>query len=169
MFLILILNSSPFKGYSQINYEYKIEEIALKYFCENVLPNEPSINKLKIGFSGYTNGKPSQIYDVANCLRDIDLLKDSIPNENLLDSLESMYTKNQYNIIKVMPKCKRLSKISASSKFDYRLFLYNAIMYKNNYQVEIYLVSKTSNTITIIISLDKVMTPINYCIKFISY
>ncbi|WP_353334311.1 hypothetical protein [Bacteroides sedimenti] len=146
-----------------------VEESAVKYFCDNVLKKEARINQLKIQFNGATNGKPSNVYDVANCLEDINLLKDSIPNKEYLDSLERKYFQIKSNVIKISSKCERFSKRSLFKRNYYRLYLYNAIEYNEIYCVEFFLANKNYNTFTIIVFLDKKFVPMSYCIKAITY
>lgn len=156
-------------GSAQITNHSTIEEKAVKYFCDQVLTKETPINKLKIQFDGATNGKPSKVYDVANCLGDINLLKDSIPNRIYLDSLEQKLSQRKRTVIKISTRCEQLSKHSLFKKSDYRLYLYNAIEYNGIYCVEFFLANKKNSTYTIVVSLDKNLVPLNYCIKAITY
>ena len=167
--LIFLVHSFTILGYAQITSHSTIEEKAVKYFCENVLTKETQINQLKIQFDGATNGKPSKVYDVANCLGDINLLKDSIPNKIYLDSLEQQLSQRKSSVIKINTRCELLSEHSLFKNSDYRLYLYNAIEYNGIYCVEFFLANKKNSTYTIIVTLDKNSVPLNYCIKAITY
>lgn len=65
------------------------EEKALSFFCDSIVKNDKEIKKMRIYFKGYLSDKPSSIFNIANSLGDIHLLKDSIPNRVYLDSLEN--------------------------------------------------------------------------------
>lgn len=167
--LTLLMQFSMMLGYSQITNPINIEEKAVDYFCNHVLINEPQLNKLKIYFDGVTNGKPSNVYDVAFCLGDINLFKDSIPNKIYLDSLEQEFSQRKMNVIKINNRYKQLSKRSLFRRSGYRLSLYNAIKYNGIYCVEFFLTNKEWDTYTIIVILDKNLVPLNYCVNAIAY
>lgn len=167
--LIFLLHSFIKLGYAQVTNPSAIEEKAVKYFCDYVLIKETRINQLKIQFDGATNGKPSKVYDVANCLEDINLLKDSIPKKIYLDSLEQEFSQRKRTVIKISTGCEQLSKPSLFKRSGYRLYLYNAIEYNGTYCVEFFLANKKNSTYTIIVTLDKNLVPLNYCIKAITY
>ena len=167
--LIFLLHSFIMLGYAQTTDHSTIEEKAVKYFCDHVLIKEKQINQLKIQFDGATNGKPSKVYDVANCLGDINLLKDSIPNRIYLDSLEQKLSQRKRTVIKISTECEQLSKHSLFGKSNYRLYLYNTIEYNGIYCVEFFLANKENSTYTIIVTLDKNLVPFNYYIKAITY
>jgi hypothetical protein len=168
--LTFLLCPFTMDAYTQITSPNTVEEKAFKYFCDQVLLQETRINQFRIWFDGSTNGKPSKIYDVANCLKHINLLKDSIPNKAYLDSIEQKYAQTKSNIIKISTPCKRFSKQTLFKKNGYRLYLYNAIEYNGNYCVEFLLANKKNSTYTIIVTLDKnLLVPLNHCIKAITY
>lgn len=166
--LTFLLHLFIMNGNAQVINHDTIEEKAVRYFCDQVLIKETRISQLKIQFDGATNGKPSKVYDVANCLKDINLFKDSIPNRVYLDSLEQKYSQTKSNIIKISTRCEQFYKRSLKRN-DYRLYLYNAIEYNGNYCVEFFLANKKSSTYTIVVTLDKNLVPFNYCIKAITY
>lgn len=167
--LVCALHFFLVSGYAQVPSPNIIEEKAVNYFCNYVLKDVTQISQSKIWFNGATNGKPSNIYDVANCLGDINLFKDSIPNKAYLDSLEQKYSQTKSNVIKIAHINECFSKRSIFKKKDYGLYLYNAIEYKGNYCIEFFLANKEFNTYTIVVTLDTNLVPLNYCVKAITY
>lgn len=167
--LVCALHLFLVSSYAQVPNPNIIEEKAVNYFCDYVLKDVTQIRQFKIWFNGATNGKPSKIYDVANCLGDINLFKDSIPNKAYLDSLEQIYSQTKSRVIKITPMNKCFSKRSIFKKKGYRLYLYNPIGYKGNYCVEFFLANKEFNTYTIVVTLDTNLVPLNYCVKAIVY
>jgi len=167
--LVCALHFFLVSGYAQVPSSNIIEEKAVNYFCDYVLKDVKQISQSKILFNGATNGKPSRIYDVADCLGDINLFKDSIPNKAYLDSLEQKYSQTKSRVIKIAPINECFSKRSIFKKIDYGLYLYNAIEYKGNYYVEFFLANKEFDTYTIIVTLDTNLVPLNYCVKALTY
>lgn len=167
--VIFLLQSFVMLGYAQVTNPVTIEEKAVKYFCDQVLITETLINQFKIQFDGATNGIPSKVYDVANCLGHINLIKDSIPNKIYLDSLEQEFSQRERTVIRINAGCGQLSKRFLFKRSGYRLYLYNAIEYNGIYCVEFFLANRGNSTYTIIVTLDKNLVPLSYCIKAIKY
>lgn len=144
------------------------EETAVQYFCDQILKNDLLAN-VKVRFNGSTNGKKSKVYDVADCFGDINLLKDSIPNNSFLDSLDKFNFNYPKKNLKIKLKCREFKNHCILNKNAFRLNVYNAIEYKGNYCVEFFLVNRRLNTFTIVVNLDKNMEPLSYCIKPLTY
>ncbi len=132
-----------------------LEDKAVLYLCDSILKQDEQLSNIRINFKGCTNGKSSKIYDIADCIGDINLIKDSIPNRVYLDSLEREFTKKRYSKKRIANTCKKINYSTFFRKSTYRMHLYHAIEYKNNYYVEIYLINKLHSTYTISIQFDK--------------
>src|SRR5690606_21430735 len=87
-----------------------LENKALDYFCNNISKIKPELARSNIKFTGYTFARASNVFEIANCLRDIKLIKDSIPNVELLDSLKELNAKRQFQEVKIEAKCSFLKK-----------------------------------------------------------
>lgn len=172
IYSILLLN--PFilivNTLAQSNIDNTVEEKAFQYFCEYVLVKEEAINKMRIVYKEKTtNGQPSSIYKVADCIGDINWIRGSIPNPRYLDSLEDAFSKTNYLCLKVDNSGKKFAKYSFLNRNSYRLFVFNTIEYKQLYCVEFLLINKYrtgDERCIIIVFLDKKnLAPLNYCKK----
>ena len=173
-----ILNKLLFVGYllqiqgllfSQVAQQTPtLEEKALIYFCNNIESIDKSLNDYKIRFSGNTTGSASNVYDIADCIGSINLIRDSIPGENILDSLRNYHKRLNLEPKKLNFTCKALQKrIVPSKKQNYSLQIFHAIEYKGYYFVEIYLANKKNSSWIIAVKFDKVsLEPISYCVKY---
>lgn len=162
--LVPLLNAQELNG---------LEQKAVDYFCNNVTEIKKGLIDYNIRFKGVTNGNPSRVYKIADCVGDIRLIKDSIPNKIELDSLENCYESKVYKKISIeLPEeCSFLKKnvFAPFNKRIYTLQVFNAIRYKENHYVELYLANKNLNTWVICIAFNEKGEPISHCTSFIVY
>ncbi|WP_162428206.1 hypothetical protein [Pontibacter pudoricolor] len=149
------------------------ESKAVVYLCENILKVDPNLTKHKIKFMSRTTGRPSKVYDIANCISDINVLKDSIPNEQFLDSLENYHkTNTSLNEQKgIDTNCEFFKRrIGFFTKNFFAMSVYNAIQYKDSYFVEIFLVNEKMGMYKIIaIEFNEQGSVVSHCLKTIIY
>lgn len=121
----------------------KIEEKAIDYFCNNIELIIPGLDKSIIRFSGKTKGTPSSVFNIADCIGEINLLKDSIPNKCSLDSLYNALSAYNYAKIETGRYCfKSTGRIfDLFDKSIYVLNLFNQVEYKGDTYVELYLIN----------------------------
>jgi len=146
-----------------------LEERALVFFCENISQIKEGIIDYNIKFSGRIMGKSSDVFDIADCLGDISLIENNIPDIDGLDSLSTVNKKLIISSKHLKYDCGFLRKFCVNKK-SYTLRVFEAIEYKNSYYVELYLVNKRRSSWVICIKLDMVKKePIDYCIKYIAF
>lgn len=159
-----LLNAQELKG---------LEQKAVAYFCNNVTEIKQGLIDYNIRFKGVTTGKPSRVYKIADCVGDIQLIKDIIPNKIELDSLENYHESIEYEKISIeLPeKCSFLKKnvFAPFNKRVYTLQVFNSINYKGRYYVELYLANRNLNTWVICIAFNEKGVPIEHCKSFIVY
>ncbi|MDP4280869.1 MAG: hypothetical protein Q8867_01840 [Bacteroidota bacterium] len=145
-----------------------LEEKALIYFCNNVESINKNLNDYKIKFSGKTTGSASNVYDIADCIGSINLIRDSIPGGNILDSLRDYYKGLNLEPKKLNFTCNSLQKrIMHSTSQNYSLQIFHAIEYKGYYFVEIFLANKKNSNWIVGVKFDRVsLEPISYCVKY---
>lgn len=147
---LLLFVFGAFSHSTQAQVSKELEKKAVTYFCSNVAQIKKELADYNIRFKGHTTGKPSSIYKIADCIGDISLIKDSIPNEIELDSLTKLNESKRYDIIATRPpqKCGFLKK-RVFAPFNKRVFtleVFNAVEYKGEYFVEFYLTNKNLST-----------------------
>jgi hypothetical protein len=153
--------------------ERKIDSLefkAVQYFCNNWDKFEIDISKIYVVFNGYSSGYPSNIYDIAQCEKDINFLKNFIPNKAELDSLDKKYQSQSYKYSVIKYHCNFLNRggiLKHFSKDTYRLFVKEHIEYKGFYFVELYLANKRNETVIIGIKFDKNGVIVSHCINSI--
>lgn len=149
-----------------------LEKKALKYFCENISEIKQTLTKNQIRFKGATIGKYSNVYDIADCKKDISLITDSIPDKLYLDSLNNFYKSKVVGPLTMNYECTFLKKkiFAPFNKYIYTLHLFHAINYKDFYFVEIYLVNKNKETWIVGIKFDKKsLKPVSHCTSYLIY
>src|SRR5690606_28816999 len=116
--------------------------------CKNISTIKKGLAENKIRFTGYTIGKVSNVYELADCIGDIKLIKDSIPEVELLDSIKKLNAGYQLQKIKIEPSCPILKKriCAPFNKNVYTLHLFHALEYKGYYYVQIFLVNRNKQT-----------------------
>jgi len=156
--------------FSNVNAQEKIlEEKALEYFCNNIYHINKEIVSVGIKFSGKVKGISSDAYDIAHCIGDINLLKDSIPISVFLDSLNNTNSKLKLETKAINSDCDLFKKHSLSRKI-YSLSIFQAIEYKGAYYVELYLVNRKRSSWIICVKFDKYnYEPSGFCIKYITF
>lgn len=158
---------------THVNSQTNLEAKALTYFCENINSIEQKLVDYNIRFSNQTTGKTSSVYNIANCLGDIDLLTNRIPNEAELDSLTAINDTKNAGIITIhpSPNCTFLKRhvFAPFNKRVYRLKLYNAVAYHGKYYVEIFLTNKNLNTWIVCVEFNQAKEIINHCVSSTIY
>lgn len=153
-------------GYSQEDLESK----AVEYFCKNVLKIDPSLKGMDIIYNLVVEARPSKVYDVADCMGDINLLKDSIPNAVYLDSLEQAYIANQYSRKYLRLSCSLFKKKRSIFKRDvFYMEVYSPIIYNDKKVIEIFLHNKKVKNYRIVVLTFKEGEVSNHCLKHIIY
>jgi hypothetical protein len=149
-----------------------LERKALNYFCDNISNIKKGLSDNKIRFSGYTIGKVSNIYELADCIGDIELIKDSIPNVEVLDSLIELNERYQYEKIKIISSCPILNKhiYSPFNKNIYTLHLFHALEYNGYYYVQVFLINRNRQTWTLGVRFDKSsLDVVDHCLSSLIY
>lgn len=157
---------------AQTSNSISLEEKAVIYFCQNVHNIDRNLLDYKIRFNNYTTGKASNIFYIADCEEDISLIHNHIPNETYLDSIDVVNKSKKQERRKISYDCKFLKRmvVAPFNKRIYRLYVYNAIEYKNRYFVELILRNKHTETWVICVKFDKEnLEPINHCVSFFIY
>lgn len=144
-----------------------LEHIAYQFFCSE-LNSKPIFKDRKIRFSGKTNSLSSRVYSIADGIGDISIIKDSIPNQNYLDSLDIYYKSIQHDII-LLDNSFLQKGSKRSSKYIMRV--YHAISYQRINYVEITFHSKKEQeVITLILRFNNDSSKIDkYYIKQLNY
>lgn len=164
LLVVLIINITI--GYSQTNFEEK----AISYFCTDIIKEISVIENIDIVFKGYTNGHPAKVYDVADCLGDINLIKDSIPIRHILDDLEKKLSEMKFNKRKIDIPCDRFKKKVLLKKDVFYMTVYESIQYKGSNIVEIFLLNrKRQMYVIVIVEFDDANQVSNFCIRHIRY
>jgi hypothetical protein len=146
-----------------------VEEKALEYFCKNVMQINKHIVDFDIKFSGKTQPKPCNIYILAHCIGEINLLKDSIPIKNYLDSIYKINCKSKLKVKKLYSHCSFFKKRSFAKRAC-TLYVFESIEYKGYFYVELYLFNKRGNSCIFCVKFDKDnKNVIGHYIKYITY
>lgn len=157
VYLLIIIEILAFHANAQT--KLNLEEKALAYFCDNITEIDSKLNDCNIRFTGRTTGKLSRVYNIAECLGEINLMKNEIPNELELDGLTAINCSAKRNAINLSrpSKCSFLKKyiFAPYNKRIFSLSVFNAIEYHGNYYVELYLINKNLNEIIICIEFDQ--------------
>jgi hypothetical protein len=119
----------------------KLETKAVKYFIELT---EISNKEASFRIPKFTAGTPSKIYDIADALNKINLLKDSIPERERLDRIEKYNNEDSLLNRKIQIKLPAQKRSKKGSRMGMRV--YNAIEYEGKYYVEIVLFSSKFNS-----------------------
>lgn len=129
---------------SQESESDEVEYKAIEYFCNNIDSIIPAMEISNIRFSGKTRAAPSNVFNIADCIGEINLLKDSIPNETFIDSLYRAFSTINYPEIKVGRMCFRSTNrfFGWFNKSIYTLNFFNSVEYKGITYVELYLINK---------------------------
>lgn len=173
---VIILFILLFSGFSLLGNSpkpYFLEQKALLYFCQNVKDINKNLIDFNVRFNGKTTGKPSSLFNIADCLGDICLIKDSIPNKNELDSLSKANKHKTYPVVSIgYPiNCEFLKKhvFAPFNKRIYTLYVFNAVKYNESYYVELFLKNKNRSTWVVCIKFDESKNPVNHCSSFIVF
>ncbi len=128
-----------------------LESEAVAFFDKNVSKIDRDIPNSKVIFPHITEEKNANVYELANIIGDIKLIKDSIPDKIYLDSLEFIYNNSAAVSKKILISKSIKKKYSKSINGQtYRLFVFNAINYRNNEYVELLLIDIKTNLNVII-------------------
>ncbi len=146
----------------------EVEYKAIEYFCNNIDSIIPSLEMSNIRFSGKTKAVPSSVFNIADCIGEINLLKDSIPNKVFIDSLDKILNTINYPEIKIGRKCfKSTNRIfDANNKSIYTLNLFNSIEYKGSTYVELFLINKKLRAYIVVLKFkDRTNNDISHFVK----
>ena len=135
LILILVIKITSF-NHETSDYEIK----AVDYFYRSILKSDLSFNGVKIKESTLLN-VPTRIYDLANSLGEINILKDSIPNTAYLDSIDNSNRIAQSLNSSIKIDLKHYKNVYPKG-FKYDMFVYTKVVYNGIYYVEILLKSK---------------------------
>jgi len=165
----IIVSALSTKAQTNLNLENK----AVAYFCNNINQINNKLIDYDIRFKGYTTGMPSRVYNIADCFEEISLIKDSIPNESELDSLEAVHNTYERNIISISrsSKCTFLKKkvFAPFNKRIYTLKVNNATEYKEMFYVVLYLSNKNLNTWIVCVEFNQKGEAIRNCVTSMIY
>ncbi len=137
-----------------------LEQKAVIYFCENI----EKLNNYNISFGGMTAGVGGNIFDIAHCVGDIHVIKDSISNREELNNIQKQidstcFEKKEINIEKYNFFKRRIF----FNKYAFRLKVYNAIRYKGKFYVELFLLNKDMQVWIVCVEFDNSGVPISHC------
>ncbi len=123
-----------------------LESKALEYFFENRGKIDTDLINAKISNNMTTVGRPTRIFILANAIGEINLMKDSIPNKNYLDSLEKAYG-NTPSLNSPISLTFTAPIRHHGNGIKLKLWVYNAIEYKKTKYVELlyYLIKKQAS------------------------
>ena len=163
-----------FMVFSHIVYGQKqksLEQKALDYFCALNLNNKISNNYIR--FKGKTTGRSSRVYQVANCMKYINFMRDSISNSFELDSINKLNRSKPTNVIPLdLPEnCTYLKrKICAPfKKRIYTLHVLNACLYKDDYYVELFFINKNQESWVVCVRFNENEEPYEYCMSYLIF
>lgn len=155
----------------QAQVSFGLEHQAVVYLCENFQDMDSSFADMKIRFKGRTMGLPGDVYRIADCLGDIQLLTGTIPNQGVLDSLQSHHQSFVLKKSKItMPDhCPARKKFQwFGSGKPYRLDVFHAIPYNGTEYVELSLSNKNLEMWTICVAF-KNGSPVSHCVSYLVY
>ncbi|MCK9450616.1 MAG: hypothetical protein M0Q90_02905 [Bacteroidales bacterium] len=169
LFLVLVFYTSfNDRLLSQENQIDKFEEKAIDYFCENLNSIIPSMAISNVRFSGKSKGIPSSVINISDCIGEINIMKDSIPNKTTLDSLDKLFNAYNYAEVKIGKKCfKSTNRIfNKFNKSIYTLNLFNKVEYKGNLYIELFLINKKLRAYIVVLKFNRDSNVvINYYVK----
>lgn len=133
-----------------------VEYKAIKYFCNNIDSIIPGLEISNMRFSGKTKASPSNVFNIADCIGEINLLKDSIPNETFIDSLDQAFSTINYPEIKIGRMCFRSTNwlFDLFNKSVYTLNLFNSVKYNGSTYVELYLINKKQRAYIVVLEFN---------------
>lgn len=161
----LIILFTVFKTSGQ---ERMLEEKALRYFCDNINNIQKGLTVYNFQFSGKTEGVASDIFDIADCIGEISLIKNEIPNEAYYDSINKLNNQNRLPKKAIIIKCSFIKRITFRH-YSYKLKVYNAITYDNAYYVEIFLVNKNRNSWVFCVKFNEDQEVEEHFLRFFSF
>ncbi len=164
---IVILVLVSLHSYTQ---NTSFEQKALEYFCNYLEDIKKETNIEKIVFSGKTQGVSSNAFDIADCIGDINYLKDSVANRPLLDSIEKANSLLTLRAKKLVRNC-LVTRSNFDNRSKFTLYIFESIKYKNAHYVELYLKNKKEREVWIICLKfdDNTTNIISRCSKYIHY
>lgn len=164
--IVILLFASLF-SYSQNS---SLEQKAVDYLCNNIADIKRETNIEVIVFSRKTHGISSFAFDIANCFGEINYLKDSIPNQTELDSIDKANSMLTFKTKPLKCFCSD-TRLNCEKKTKFILYVFESIKYKNANYVELYLKNKRSREVWIIcLKFDETNTKIiSRCLKYVHY
>lgn len=164
---IVLFFVAPLISFTQnINKEQK----AIEYFCNNLEDIKRETDIKEIVFDGKSQGIASSAFDIAYCLGEINYLKDSVPNQAMLDSIDKANSKLSSKS-KQLNFCWPVTKLRCNRKSKFTLYVFESIRFNNAHYVELYLKNKRMKEVWIIcLKFDETGTDIiNRCSQYIHY
>ena len=131
----LLFGAQVCNAQTKIDFEAR----AVEYFISKIVPHDRNFRNERLFIPKYTSGTPSNIYDIAYALGEINILKDSIPNKGNLDSSDKVNSNATALFKKTAIKGRRI--INPFKKGKYGIKIYNAISYNLKSYVEIILIN----------------------------
>ncbi|GAB3931195.1 hypothetical protein [Mucilaginibacter myungsuensis] len=138
---LVIIFTAILTGYTQPSLNYESE--AVKYFSQKILGVDERLQGIMLTFPKTSMGKPTEVFHLADALGDIQALKPlSDEQQRMIDSCENVNQALPKELVAI-PKIKAPAMRSVTDR--YSMSVYNKILYKNAYYVEIYLLNKRHN------------------------
>lgn len=133
------------------------------FFCNNIMKNDSILMSIDIYFDGIANKQVSDIFYIADCLNDISLIKDSIPNKKKLAKIDKKAKKQKSKKVKKL-EIDYLLFLPEETMNSFNLLICSPLTYKESVYQEYRLINKYNEIRRIIIEIDKnTFEPIGYC------
>lgn len=166
LFIILFMYMPKFTAKNIINSD--ITNRSYLFFCDSIVKNDSSLVSMEIFFDGIANKQISDIFYISDCIGEISLIKDSIPNKKELNKLEKKHRKTKVNPLVLDIKSSIF--LLEETHDSLRLIICSPVIYKDSIYQEYKLVSKYNEVKRVIIKIDKdSFKPLNYCITSFIY
>jgi hypothetical protein len=154
--------------HKEVDIERKAVENSYAFFCSRIIDSDSSLAEATIIFNGRTASAYSRVIYIADCIGDIDLLSNYIPNEGYLERLQAHYDMLPPECHEVSHPGKRTKKfVLFPNRHDdlCNLYIYRPIEYRGTFYVLYYVLFKGEFKKIYGISLDDGLNVIDYCSK----
>jgi len=148
-------------------FEQEIVDNSYTFFCEQIIDSDENLTDVTIRFNGKTSTAYSRVIYVANCLGDIDLVTNQIPNRDYIYDLQEHYDKMPPHYIKVSDLDSRTKKFvfKKSNKILADLYIFRPIVYRDYHYILFYILFGKEFKIFYGIRLDEEHQVIDFCTK----
>ncbi|MFT4223741.1 hypothetical protein [Dysgonomonas sp.] len=166
VFIIFLTFVQNFNAKEIINSD--VTKKSYTFFCDSIMKNDSILASIDIYFDGIANKQVSDIFYIADCLNDISLIKDSIPNKKELNKLERKQKKSKINpmLLEIQPSLF----VAEETQHSFKLIINSPVIYRNYIYQEYKLVNKYNEIRRVIIKIDiDSFEPIDYCTKSFIY